>query len=67
MINALVVVDSWKERPVDLLGYLAEEIIGGSGAFVMVSGRPQDYKTALRRKLVMEVSWVATGAEEGHR
>ena len=67
VINALVVVDSWKERPVDLLGYLAEEIIGGSGAFVMVSGRPQDYKTALRRKLVMEVSWVATGAEEGHR
>ena len=67
VINALVVVNSWKARPVTLLGYMAQEIIGGSGAFVMVSGRPQDYKTALRRKLIMEVGWVMAQGEPGHR
>jgi hypothetical protein len=33
----------------------------------MVSGRPQDYKTALRRKLIMEVGWVMAQGEPGHR
>jgi PAS domain-containing protein len=67
VINAIAVVDSWKQRPADLLGYLAEEIIGGNGAFVTISGRPQDYATALRRKLVMEVSWTMSHEEEDDR
>lgn len=39
----------------DLPGYFKERVVGGDGAFVAVSNRPEDYATTLRRKLVIEI------------
>ena len=41
----------------DLTDYFAENVIGGPGAFVVSPDSVGDYADALRRKLVVEISW----------
>jgi hypothetical protein len=55
-INAIAVPskDQNPDRP--LATYFADEVIGGDQAFVMVPKESSDYTTALRRKLVTEIS-----------
>lgn len=55
-INAIAIPadDEAKGRP--LASYFARSVIGGSQAFVISPKGPRDYATALRRKLVTEVS-----------
>ncbi len=40
----------------DLPGYLERNVITGAGSFVVAPRRPEDYATAIRRKLVLEIS-----------
>ena len=44
----------------DLSSYFAENVIGGPNAFVIAPAGTRDYATALRRKLVDEIS-LSTG------
>jgi hypothetical protein len=57
-INAIAVPSREFQNPDrPLASYFAEEVIGGDQAFVMVPKESGDYTTALRRKLVTEISW----------
>jgi hypothetical protein len=57
-INAIAVPSTEFQNPDrPLASYFAEEVIGGSQAFVIVPKESSDYTTALRRKLVTEISW----------
>lgn len=40
----------------DMTAYIAHDVIGGPGAFVVAMDDPADYATALRRKIVIELS-----------
>lgn len=57
-INAIAIPSKEFQNPDrPLASYFAEEVIGGNQAFVMVPKASGDYTTALRRKLVTEISW----------
>lgn len=57
-INAIAVPSKEFQNPDrPLASYFAEEVIGGDQAFVIVPEESSDYTTALRRKLVTEISW----------
>lgn len=64
-INAIVLAQIEPGITDDLPGYFRDNVIGGPGAFVIVPASPSDYATALRRKLVLEISAVAPGRHEG--
>jgi hypothetical protein len=56
-INAIAVPSKEFQNPDrPLASYFAEEVIGGDQAFVIVPKQSSDYTTALRRKLVTEIS-----------
>lgn len=55
-INAIAIPAEDENPDQPLASYFAQSVIGGSQAFVMTSKGPSDYATALRRKLVTEVS-----------
>ncbi|MDX8481723.1 DUF1194 domain-containing protein [Mesorhizobium sp. VK24D] len=55
-INAIVIPPADEDPRQPLASYFAQSVIGGSQAFVMSPTGPRDYITALRRKLVTEVS-----------
>ncbi len=55
-INAIAIPASDENPGYHLASYFADNVIGGSGAFVVTTTGPGDYATALRRKLVMEIS-----------
>ncbi|TIT76732.1 MAG: DUF1194 domain-containing protein [Mesorhizobium sp.] len=65
-INAIAIPTDDEDPGQPLAAYFARSVIGGSQAFVMSPTGPHDYVTALRRKLVTEVSMhiPATGAAE---
>jgi len=55
-INAIAIATQDENPGHPLASYFADYVIGGPEAFVMKSKGPSDYATALRRKLVTEVS-----------
>lgn len=55
-INAIAIPADDEDPKQPLASYFAQSVIGGSQAFVMSPKGPHDYVTALRRKLVTEVS-----------
>ncbi|WFP61343.1 DUF1194 domain-containing protein [Mesorhizobium sp. WSM4904] len=55
-INAIAIPSDDEVPGQSLASYFAQSVIGGSQAFVVSSAGPRDYITALRRKLVTEVS-----------
>ncbi|WP_318013602.1 MULTISPECIES: DUF1194 domain-containing protein [unclassified Mesorhizobium] len=55
-INAIAIPTEDDDPGNPLASYFAKSVIGGSQAFVMTPKGPNDYSTALRRKLVTEVS-----------
>ncbi|AZO38910.1 DUF1194 domain-containing protein [Mesorhizobium sp. M2A.F.Ca.ET.037.01.1.1] len=55
-INAIAIPADDEDPRQPLASYFAQSVIGGSQAFVMSPKQPHDYVTALRRKLVTEVS-----------
>ncbi|RWA70772.1 MAG: DUF1194 domain-containing protein [Mesorhizobium sp.] len=55
-INAIAIPADDEDPKQPLASYFARSVIGGSRAFVMSPKGPRDYVTALRRKLVTEVS-----------
>lgn len=55
-INAIAIPADDEDPRQPLASYFARSVIGGSQAFVMSPKEPHDYVTALRRKLVTEVS-----------
>ncbi|RUU03950.1 DUF1194 domain-containing protein [Mesorhizobium sp. USDA-HM6] len=67
-INAIAIPADDEDPKQPLASYFARSVIGGSRAFVMSPKEPHDYVTALRRKLMIEVSMnvdahmAATGA-----
>lgn len=59
VINAIVLPPADpRHEPEDLPGYFRENIIGGPGSFVIAPREPNDYCTALLRKLVQEIAGV---------
>jgi len=64
VINGLVINPQQEQSEVegvkyDLEGYFHEVIIGGPGAFTVVTETPEDFPRAIVNKLVLEVSSVA--------
>ncbi|OJU51914.1 MAG: hypothetical protein BGO03_05290 [Mesorhizobium sp. 61-13] len=55
-INAIAIPERTYGVKEDLFGYFAEKVIGGPGAFVIEPTGLEDYGTALRRKLVLEIA-----------
>ncbi|WP_246691244.1 MULTISPECIES: DUF1194 domain-containing protein [unclassified Mesorhizobium] len=55
-INAIAIPADDEDPKQPLASYFAQSVIGGYQAFVMSPTGPRDYITALRRKLVTEVS-----------
>jgi hypothetical protein len=55
-INAIAIPAEEESPGSGLAAYFAQNVIGGPQAFVMSPTGPGDYATALRRKLVIEVS-----------
>lgn len=55
-INAIAIPADDEDPHQPLASYFARSVIGGSQAFVLSPKEPHDYVTALRRKLVTEVS-----------
>jgi hypothetical protein len=55
-INAIAIPTKDENPDQPLASYFARSVIGGSQAFVITPKGPGDYATALRRKLVTEVS-----------
>ncbi|TPI41078.1 DUF1194 domain-containing protein [Mesorhizobium sp. B3-1-9] len=55
-INAIAIPADDEDPRQPLASYFEQSVIGGSQAFVMSPKEPRDYVTALRRKLVTEVS-----------
>jgi hypothetical protein len=55
-INAIAIPAEDEDPDQPLASYFAQSVIGGSQAFVITPKGPSDYATALRRKLVTEVS-----------
>lgn len=55
-INAIAIPSADEDPGQSLASYFARSVIGGSQAFVISTSGPRDYITALRRKLVTEVS-----------
>ncbi|TPK97691.1 DUF1194 domain-containing protein [Mesorhizobium sp. B2-4-16] len=55
-INAIAIPADDEDPKQPLASYFARSVIGGSQAFVMSPKESHDYATALRRKLVTEVS-----------
>ncbi|CDX11092.1 conserved exported hypothetical protein [Mesorhizobium sp. ORS 3324] len=55
-INAIAIPADDEDPREPLASYFAQSVIGGYQAFVMSPTGPRDYITALRRKLVTEVS-----------
>ncbi|THK33871.1 DUF1194 domain-containing protein [Ensifer sp. MPMI2T] len=55
-INAIAIPAKDESPGYRLASYFAENVIGGSGAFVMTPTGSSDYATALRRKLLTEIS-----------
>ena len=56
-INAIAVPDEGRDPGQPLATYFADNVIGGSDAFVVRTVGERDYVTALRRKLVTEISF----------
>ncbi len=65
-INAIVVPQIRYGVPYPLVGYFKDHVIGGKGAFVIEPDTANDYVSALRRKLISEVS-SATAPERARR
>lgn len=55
-INAIAIPAKDGNHGYHLASYFADNVIGGSGAFVMTPTGPSDYATALRRKLLTEIA-----------
>lgn len=55
-INAVAISPLMRGIKYDLTSYFAENVIGGPRAFVITPATRSDYATALRRKLVDEIS-----------
>ena len=55
-INGIVLARDEEGVTTDLPDYFRQMVIGGPWAFVAVPNRPFDYITAIRRKLMMEIS-----------
>jgi hypothetical protein len=51
----------------DLPGYLADNVIAGAGSFVIAPDKPYQYASAIRRKLVLEISSRPEDGEENMR
>lgn len=60
VINGIAISREEPGITADLPGYLAEHVVGGPGSFVIAPTRSSDYVTAIRRKLVLEISGAAT-------
>jgi hypothetical protein len=56
-INAIAISTQDNDPGQPLATYFADNVIGGSDAFVIKPTGPRDYVTALRRKLVTEISF----------
>lgn len=63
VINAITLDRAEEGVTDDLAGYLHEAVIGGPGAFVLMTNNPADYARALRRKLALEISGLALPAD----
>lgn len=55
-INAIAISERTYGVREDLFGYFADKVIGGPGAFVIEPTDLDDYGTALRRKIVLEIA-----------
>jgi hypothetical protein len=55
-INAIVIPAKDEKPGFHLASYFADNVIGGTDAFVATPTRPSDYAVTLRRKLVTEIS-----------
>lgn len=71
-INAIAIPAQDENPGRQLASYFADHVIGGPEAFVMTPTDPGDYATALRRKLVTEISMnvdpqLPPGADVGFR
>lgn len=55
VINGIVMNDDFRHDPSALTNYFYEEVIGGSGAFVLSVTQASQYSTVLRQKLVQEI------------
>ncbi|WDZ80662.1 DUF1194 domain-containing protein (plasmid) [Ensifer adhaerens] len=55
-INAIAIPTDSENPGYHLASYFADNVIGGSGAFVVTPTSLRDYAAALRRKLVTEIS-----------
>lgn len=69
VINGLVINPQQEQSEVegvkyDLEGYFHEVVIGGPGAFTVVTETPEDFPRAIVNKLVLEVSSVAHPTHE---
>jgi len=56
VVNGIVLSATEPGVTDDLPGYFRQTVIGGPASFVVVPDGPDDYATALRRKLVLEIS-----------
>lgn len=62
IINGIVLSAADPGVTEDLPGYFRENIIGGSGSFVITPKRPGDYSVAILRKLVQEIAGLAVSS-----
>ena len=62
-VNGLVVLD----KQLDLVAYFLEHVIVGDGAFVEVVEQKQDLANSIKRKLVREISGIASLRKNGSR
>ncbi len=66
-VNGLVVNAADFEGEINLISFFEEEVIRGPGAFIEIANGFADYETAMRRKLVRELSAMAIGAAPAER
>ena len=61
IVNGLPILVRPSQTFADLDRYYAECVIGGPGSFVLPIRHPSEFHTAIRRKLILEVSGVSDG------
>lgn len=65
IVNGIVLARAEPGLTADLPEYFRRSVIGGTHSFVVVPDGPADYATALRRKLVLEISEIDRSEKAG--
>lgn len=66
-INGLVINAAEFESETQLIPFYREQVIKGPGAFIEIANGFADFETAMRRKLVRELSAMVIGENDGSR